>query len=106
MTWLWTQALSPQCDRTPPPPPVSMVGSHGERLRDLDTNTWMSSSPQYSSRISVHVGLIIRDNIRGGALLEYLGGWFEFLEINIFVGKIGKINKWPQGLVGIQPILK
>ena len=39
--------------------------------------------------------------------LEYWGGGLFFLfifEINIFVGKIGEINKWPQGMVEIQPI--
>ena len=78
VTWLWTQALTPQCDRTPPPRQHGGV-TWGARLRDLDTNTWMSSSPQYSSRISVHVGLIIRDNIRG-ELLEYLGVGLSFWE--------------------------
>ena len=34
-----------------------------------------------------------------------LGVW-SFLEINIFVGKMGEINKWPQGMVEIQPILR
>ena len=33
------------------------------------------------------------------SLLEYGGG--VFLEINIFVGKMGKINKWPQDMVEI-----
>ena len=28
------------------------------------------------------------------------------LEINIFMGKIGEINKWPQGLVEKPPILR
>ena len=33
------------------------------------------------------------------------GGWV-FLVIHIFVGKMGEINKWPQGIVEIQPILR
>ena len=36
---------------------------------------------------------------------ELLGGWI-FFKINMFVGKMGKINKWPQGMVEIQPILR
>ena len=35
-----------------------------------------------------------------GATIRILRGW-SFLEIYIFVGKIGKINKWPQGMVEI-----
>ena len=30
----------------------------------------------------------------------------NILEINIFAGKIGEINKWPQGMVEIQPSLR
>ena len=42
-----------------------------------------------------------------GAPLEYWGGeGLEFCGNNIFVGKMGEINKGPQGLVGIQPILR
>ena len=43
-------------------------------------------------------GATITIRIRGG-------GW-SFLEINIFVGKMGEINKWPKGLVEMQPILR
>ena len=28
------------------------------------------------------------------------------MEINIFVGKMGEINKWSQSLVEVQPILR
>ena len=31
-----------------------------------------------------------------GPLLEYLRGAAVLLEINICVGKMGEINKWPQ----------
>ena len=41
-----------------------------------------------------------------GPPLEYSRGGGEFLEINIFVGKMGEINKSPQGMVEIQPILR
>ena len=40
-----------------------------------------------------------------GPPLEYCGAW-SFLEINIFVGKMGDINKLPQGMVEIQTILR
>ena len=33
--------------------------------------------------------------------LEYWRGAWSFLEINISVGKMGEINKWPQDLVEI-----
>ena len=34
--------------------------------------------------------------------LEYWGGAAGvFVEINIFVGKMGEINNWPQGMVEI-----
>ena len=37
-----------------------------------------------------------------GATIRILGGaWSFFLEINIFVGKMGEINKGPQGMVEI-----
>ena len=36
-----------------------------------------------------------------GPPLEYCGGGRSFLEINIFVGKMGEINKWPQGMLEI-----
>ena len=38
-----------------------------------------------------------------GTPLEYWegGGAGVFLEINIFVGNMGEINKWPQDMVGI-----
>ena len=35
-----------------------------------------------------------------GPPLEYGGGW-SFLEINIFGGKMGEINKWTQDMVEI-----
>ena len=44
-----------------------------------------------------------------GPPLEYWGGGrlrFFVLEINILVGKKGEINKWPQGMVEIQSILR
>ena len=41
-----------------------------------------------------------------GATIRIVWGAWSFLEINIFVGKMGKINKWPQGIVEIQPILR
>ena len=34
------------------------------------------------------------------------GGARGFFLINNFVGKMGKVNKWPQGMVEIQPILR
>ena len=38
-----------------------------------------------------------------GATIRILGGGggWSFLEINIFVGKMGEINKWPQDMVEI-----
>ena len=33
-----------------------------------------------------------------GLPLEYRGGAEVFFIINIFVGKMGEINKWPQGM--------
>ena len=38
-----------------------------------------------------------------GATIRILGGGggWSFLEINIFVGKMGEINKWPQGMAEI-----
>ena len=36
-----------------------------------------------------------------GPPLEYGGGGWSFLEINIFGGKMGEINKWPQDMVEI-----
>ena len=39
---------------------------------------------------------------KGGGTLKILGGaGWTFLEINLFVGKMGEINKWPQGMVDI-----
>ena len=41
-----------------------------------------------------------------GATIRILGGGgWNFLEINIFVKK-GEINKWPQGLMEKQPMLR
>ena len=39
----------------------------------------------------------------GGGPLDYWRGLFE---INIFVGKMSEINKWPQGYADIQPIFR
>ena len=36
-----------------------------------------------------------------GRPLEYWWGAWSFLEINIFVGQMGEINKWPQDMVVI-----
>ena len=41
-----------------------------------------------------------------GGTIRIPGGAWSFLEINISVGKMGEINKWPQGMVEIQPILR
>ena len=35
----------------------------------------------------------------GGGTIRILGGDWSFLEINIFVGKMGEINKWPQDIM-------
>ena len=40
-----------------------------------------------------------------GTTIRILGAGV-FLEINIFMGKMGEINKWPQVMVEIQPILR
>ena len=36
-----------------------------------------------------------------GPPLEYWGGSWSFLEINIFVGKMGEINKWSEDMAEI-----
>ena len=41
-----------------------------------------------------------------GATIRILGGAGFFFMINIFAGKMGEINKWPQGMVEIKPILR
>ena len=46
-------------------------------------------------------GTLIHNSITGAGG----GGAWSFFEVNIFVGKMGEINKWPQGMVEIQPIL-
>ena len=44
---------------------------------------------------------------KGSPLIRILGGGLEFfLKINIFVGKMGEVNNWPQGVVEIQPSLR
>ena len=61
---------------------------------------------QFNSKSSNHGHkiLIFLLTCCSGATIRILMG-LSFLEINIFVGKMGEINKWPQGLVEIQPIL-
>ena len=44
--------------------------------------------------------------VRGPPLEYWPGGGGSFVEINIFVGKMGETNKWPQGLLEIQHILR
>ena len=46
-----------------------------------------------------------RDSKDNEATIRILGGG-GLLEINIFVGKLGEINEWPQGMVEIQPKLR
>ena len=44
--------------------------------------------------------------IIGGPPLEYWGGGGRHFFNKYFCGKTREMNKWPQGLVGIQPILR
>ena len=39
-----------------------------------------------------------------GATIRILGGGGVFLEVYIFVWKMGEINKWPQGMVEINSL--
>ena len=49
--------------------------------------------------------LLVQGEHLRGATIRILGGGGGvagvFWEINIFVGKMGEINKWPQGMVEI-----
>ena len=41
-----------------------------------------------------------------GAPIRILGGGLEFFWDHYFCGEMGEINKWRQGMVEIQPILR
>ena len=76
----------------------------GEIDCSFGTTTW-DYVPPPPPRLT---GWTTRPTIFGckGAAIRILGWGWSFLEINIFVGKMGEINKWPQGMEEIQPILR
>ena len=63
----------------------------------------MSSFPVYNTPPISCQAFCLRLKVLRGPPLEYGGGGPRvLLEINIFGGKMGEQNKWPQGLVEIK----